>query len=157
MPGYDNGGGIAVLSRSLDIAATCEAPAEARRWLDDMAPLRSLGQVAFDVRLLVSELVANSVRHAGLGPTDLIGVSLDLGDSVLRVEVRDEGRGFTLPARPEKRTTEGGRGLQILAAIATRWGLNSTKPVTVWFEIDLERETGSPFTAAPRGRSKLRR
>ena len=93
MPGYDNGGGIAVLSRSLDIAATCEAPAEARRWLDHIAPLRALGQVAFDVRLLVSELVANSVRHAGLGPTDLIAVSLDLSDSVLRVEVQDEAMG----------------------------------------------------------------
>ena len=147
-----------MLSRSLDIAATCEAPAEARRWLDHIAPLRALGQVAFDVRLLVSELVANSVRHAGLGPTDLIAVSLDLSDSVLRVEVQDEGHGFTLPQRPEKRTSEGGRGLQILAAVASRWGLNGTKPVTVWFEIDLERDTGTPFPEAPRGRSlgKLR-
>jgi anti-sigma regulatory factor (Ser/Thr protein kinase) len=159
VPGYNNGGGIAVLSRSLDIAATCEAPAEARRWLDHMAPLRALGQVAFDVRLLVSELVANSVRHAGLGPTDLIAVSLDLSDSVLRVEVQDQGRGFTLPARPEKRTSEGGRGLQILAAVASRWGLNGTKPVTVWFEIDLERDTGTSFPAPLRARSlgKLRR
>jgi anti-sigma regulatory factor (Ser/Thr protein kinase) len=152
VPGYDNGGGIAVLSRSLDIAATCEAPAVARRWLDDLAPMRALGQVAFDVRLLVSELVANSVRHAGLAPTDLIAVSLDLSDSLLRVEVRDEGPGFTLPARPEKRTTEGGRGLQILAAIASRWGLNGAKPVTVWFEIDLERDAGAALPTAPRSR-----
>jgi anti-sigma regulatory factor (Ser/Thr protein kinase) len=157
--GYDNGGGIAVLSRSLDIAASCEAPAEARRWLDDLVPLRALGQVAFDVRLLVSELVANSVRHAGLRPTDLIAVNLDLSDSLLRVEVQDEGPGFTLPVRPEKRTTEGGRGLQILAAVASRWGLSSTRPVTVWFEIDLERHSGAPFPATPRSMRvpKLRR
>jgi anti-sigma regulatory factor (Ser/Thr protein kinase) len=148
--GYNNGGGIAVLSRSLDIATSYEAPAEARRWLDSLAPLRALGQVAFDVRLLVSELVANSVRHAGLRPTDLIGVNLDLSDSLLRVEVCDQGPGFTLPVRPEKRTAEGGRGLQILAAVASRWGLESTKPVTVWFEIDLERHAGAPIPAAPR-------
>jgi anti-sigma regulatory factor (Ser/Thr protein kinase) len=149
---YDNGGGIAVLSRSLDIAASCEAPAEARRWLDCLAPLRALGQVAFDVRLLVSELVANSVRHAGLRPTDVIVVNLDLSDSLLRVEVQDEGQGFTLPVRPEKRTAEGGRGLQILAAVASRWGLNSSRPVTVWFEIDLERHTGAPFPTSPRSK-----
>jgi anti-sigma regulatory factor (Ser/Thr protein kinase) len=157
--GYENGGGIAVLSRSLDIAASCEAPAEARRWLDDLSPLRSLGQVAFDVRLLVSELVANSVRHAGLRPTDVIVVNLDLSDSLLRVEVQDEGPGFTLPIRPEKRTAEGGRGLQILAAVASRWGLKGSRPVTVWFEIDLDRHTGAPFPASLRSQRvpRLRR
>ena len=67
--------------------------------------------------------------------------------------------GSRFRTRPEKRTSEGGRGLQILAAVASRWGLNGTRPVTVWFEIDLERDTGTSFPEAPRGRSlgKLRR
>jgi anti-sigma regulatory factor (Ser/Thr protein kinase) len=148
--GNTNGGGVAVLSRTLDVAATPDAPSEARRWLDGITPMRALGQVAFDVRLLVTELVANSVRHAGLAPTDQSVVTLELDDSRVRVEVSDDGPGFTVPARPQKQHAESGRGLQILAAIATRWGLRGAKPVTVWFEIDLERHRGPPALDEPR-------
>ena len=76
VPLIDSGSGIAVLAESLEIDATPEASARARRWLDGIPQLRSLGQVAFDVRLLVTELVSNSVRHAGLGSDDRIVVRL---------------------------------------------------------------------------------
>jgi anti-sigma regulatory factor (Ser/Thr protein kinase) len=141
--------GRGVLVRTLEIAATAEAPTQARRWLDDISGLRALGQVAFDVRLLVSELVANSVRHAGLDESDLITVMLELSDARVRVEVRDPGDGFAFPVRPQKLTIEGGRGLQILAAIAHRWGIERSEPIAVWFEIDLER-------AAPVGTRRSR-
>jgi anti-sigma regulatory factor (Ser/Thr protein kinase) len=131
----------AVLVRTLEIAATPEAPTLARRWLDDISGLRVLGQVAFDVRLLVTELVANSVRHARLEESDLIAVMLELSSARVRVEVRDSGEGFAFPARPHKLDIEGGRGLQIVAAIAHRWGIERGEPIAVWFEIDLERET----------------
>jgi Histidine kinase-, DNA gyrase B-, and HSP90-like ATPase. len=127
--------------RTLEIAATAEAPTRARRWLDDVSDLRVLGQVAFDVRLLVTELVANSVRHAGLDESDPITVMLELSDARVRVEVRDPGEGFAFPVRPQKLDSEGGRGLQIVAAIAHRWGVDRSKPIAVWFEIDLERTT----------------
>lgn len=129
------------LVRTLEIAANDEAPTRARRWLDDISDLRVLGQVAFDVRLLATELVANSVRHAGLDEFDLITVMLELSDARVRVEVRDPGAGFAFPVRPQKRDSEGGRGLQIVAAIAHRWGVDRSEPITVWFEIDLERAT----------------
>ena len=136
-----------VLVRTLEISATPEAPAGARRWLDGISQLRPLGQVAFDVRLLVTELVANGVRHAGLDASELITVTLELSDVRLRVEVRDPGKGFAFPARPQKRDRAGGRGLQIVAAIAHRWGIDHDTPVSVWFEIDLER-AGSATGAA---------
>jgi anti-sigma regulatory factor (Ser/Thr protein kinase) len=131
----------AVLVRTLEIAATAEAPTLARRWLDDISSLRVLGQVAFDVRLLVTELVGNSVRHAGLDESDLITVMLELSGACVRVEVRDPGEGFAFPVRPQKLDIEGGRGLQIVAAIAHRWGIERSEPIAVWFEIDLERAT----------------
>jgi anti-sigma regulatory factor (Ser/Thr protein kinase) len=127
--------------RTLEIAATAEAPTRVRRWLDDVSDLRVLGQVAFDVRLLATELVANSVRHAGLDESDLITVMLELSDARVRVEVRDPGDGFAFPVRPQKLDSEGGRGLQIVAAIAHRWGVDRSEPIAVWFEIDLERTT----------------
>jgi anti-sigma regulatory factor (Ser/Thr protein kinase) len=131
----------AVLVRTRELAATAEAPTLARRWLDGISDLRVLGQVAFDVRLLVTELVANSVRHAGLDESDLITVMLELSGSRVRVEVRDPGDGFAFPARPQKLDGEGGRGLQIVAAIAHRWGIERSEPIAVWFEIELQRTT----------------
>jgi anti-sigma regulatory factor (Ser/Thr protein kinase) len=132
-------GSRALLVRTLEIAATMSAPTKARRWLDDISELRVLGQVAFDVRLLVTELVGNSVRHAGLDESDMIVVMLELSESRVRVEVRDPGAGFAFPVRPQKLDLTGGRGLQIVAAIADRWGIDRDEPIGVWFEIGLER------------------
>ncbi|WP_406729695.1 ATP-binding protein [Streptomyces sp. GD-15H] len=88
--------------------------------------------------LLVSELVTNALRHA-TGP---IGVCLSRPsgpDGVLRVEVSDP-----LPDLPHERVArpedEGGRGLQLVACTARRWG---TRPgdagKTVWFELTVPK------------------
>jgi anti-sigma regulatory factor (Ser/Thr protein kinase) len=139
-----------VLVRTLEIPPTTEAPTAARRWLDEISELRGLGQVAFDVRLLVTELVANSVRHAGLGDADRIVVMVELSDALARVEVRDPGAGFAFPLRPQVREIEGGRGLQIVAAISHRWGIERADPIAVWFEIDLERPAAAPLARVSR-------
>jgi anti-sigma regulatory factor (Ser/Thr protein kinase) len=145
--GNENGSARAVLVRTLETAATSEAPTRARRWLDEIPELRRLGQVAFDVRLLVTELVANSVRHAGIGESDRITVMLELSGRRVRVEVRDPGEGFAFPLRQQTRTIEGGRGLQIVAAISHRWGIERAEPIAVWFEIDLEPPAAAPVGA----------
>jgi anti-sigma regulatory factor (Ser/Thr protein kinase) len=142
----------ATLVRTLEIAATSEAPTAVRRWLDAISELRRLGQIAFDARLLVTELVANSVRHAGITASDQITVTLELGTERLRIEVRDPGVGFAFPVRPQKLSIEGGRGLQIVAAIADRWGIERSTPIAVWFEIDLARAVAPPIrVGVPRG------
>ncbi|MER7203580.1 MULTISPECIES: ATP-binding protein [unclassified Streptomyces] len=95
--------------------------------------LDSLGDVT---ELLVSELVTNALRHAS-GP---IGVRLLRSAEpahTLRVEVSDR-----LPDPPLERVAgpdeESGRGLQLVAGSARRWG---TRPgdtgKTVWFELSL--------------------
>ncbi|SEQ61610.1 PAS domain S-box-containing protein [Streptomyces radiopugnans] len=85
-----------------------------------------------DTVLLVSELVTNALRHAH-GP---IGVRMVRGTSLL-VEVSDP-----LPAPPRERNAavddEGGRGIQLVARGARRWGTRHG-PIgkTVWFELSL--------------------
>ncbi|GAB3955857.1 SpoIIE family protein phosphatase [Streptomyces sparsus] len=82
--------------------------------------------------LLVSELVTNSLRYAH-GP---IGVRMVRGTSLL-VEVSDP-----LPDPPRERVAdehdEGGRGIQLVAQSARRWGTRHG-PIgkTVWFELTL--------------------
>ncbi|MFD3518014.1 ATP-binding protein [Streptomyces sp. NPDC058657] len=96
--------------------------------------------------LLVSELVTNALRHAS-GP---IGVRLvrlatpartagtaGAAPAVLRVEVSDP-----LPDPPRERSAgpddEGGRGMQLVACSAQRWGTRRGKTgKTVWFELAL--------------------
>jgi two-component sensor histidine kinase len=51
------------------------APGEARRAMDELSTLVE-GAVFEDIRLLVSELVTNSVRHTGQGPTGWVELAI---------------------------------------------------------------------------------
>ena len=88
------------------------------------------------LRLLVSELVTNSVRHAGVEPGSRVILHVDAGDDAVRVSVIDEGRGF-MP-RPRKRDIDepGGWGLVLLDQLADRWGVENDGTTRVWLEID---------------------
>ncbi len=90
-----------------------------------------------DLLLLVSELVTNSVRHAGLGADDRIALRASVEAGVLRIEVSDRGPGFrwTYTGRPPPGRS-GGRGVWLVAELSDRWGIRDG-PTTVWFEFDL--------------------
>jgi anti-sigma regulatory factor (Ser/Thr protein kinase) len=117
------------------LAVTPEAAAEARHALDDIGPEIADSRLR-DVRLLVSELVTNAVRHANLAAGDMILLVIDVGDGGLRVEVHDPGGGFvpTVPAPDPARPS--GWGLYLVAELADRWGVDSHETTLVWFELD---------------------
>ncbi|MDX6645105.1 MAG: hypothetical protein QOK40_832 [Miltoncostaeaceae bacterium] len=90
-----------------------------------------------DAMLLVSELVTNSVVHAGLDVDGWIDLTLTLRAEAVRVEVADSGHGFGagdqgLPA-PER---IGGRGLFLVRALADRCDVAPEGTSRVWFELD---------------------
>ncbi|MBU6534209.1 ATP-binding protein [Streptomyces sp. A108] len=127
----DSEGGCAewVFPAAPDVVRT--ARSLVRRTLSEWR-LDGVGDIA---ALLVSELVTNALRHAD-GP---IGVRLVRGPGgaagVLLVEVSDP-----LPDPPRERVArpddEDGRGLQLVAAAARRWGTRSGGTgKTVWFEL----------------------
>ena len=127
----------------LQFAPTKDAPASARRALDELEHAVS-SDVLDDVRLLVSELVTNSVRHAELSPAQWIGLSVVVDEGVTRVEVIDPGPGF----RPEiSRPTlyqESGWGLYLVEQVANRWGVVDDGYIRVWFEIDPATRSRQP-------------
>jgi anti-sigma regulatory factor (Ser/Thr protein kinase) len=90
-----------------------------------------------DAGLLVSELFGNSVRHSGSGaPGETVTVAVRAGDGKVRIEVSDRSRTGMPKAGPADRDGEGGRGLQIVACLATRWGWSRRGSRTVaWFEL----------------------
>lgn len=84
-----------------------------------------------DLALVVTELVANAVRHAG---TDITVRLSRLGDGV-RLEVAD---GSHRPLRPRSAAVydEGGRGLQLVDALSTRYGVEAESDgKLVWAEL----------------------
>jgi anti-sigma regulatory factor (Ser/Thr protein kinase) len=117
----------------VDLAHDQDSPAAARRALDDLAdhlPRRRLQ----DAQLLVSELVTNAIRHAGLEREDVITVAVEASDLALRIEVSDPGPGFD-PDDPDPGRASGW-GLYLVRELSDRWGVERNAPTRVWFELD---------------------
>lgn len=136
----------AQLSRDLEFELTGGpyAVTAARLALADMDDLVD-DSLAFDVRLLVSELVTNSVRHAEIGPDGSILLKLAIDDGQVRVEVSDSGPGFDPPeADPTAELArDNGWGLFFVTQLADRWGVDRDNG-RVWFEIERGRDTQQP-------------
>jgi len=116
----------------VDIDRDTTAPSKARRAVDDFAGTLDRAIVG-DVRLLVSELITNSVKYGGEGPVTLI-LSSEVPTHV-HVEVVDQGVGFVPAARDRPKTEPGGWGLHMVEALTQRWGVRDGS-THVWFEID---------------------
>jgi anti-sigma regulatory factor (Ser/Thr protein kinase) len=117
---------------SVDIPRDPTAPGEARRAIErlgeSIAP-----DIAPDVKLLVSELITNSVKYGANGAVTL---KVDAPEPRrLRVEVVDQGVGFVPVARNRPATEVGGWGLHLVQTLSNRWGVYEGS-THVWFEID---------------------
>jgi anti-sigma regulatory factor (Ser/Thr protein kinase) len=111
------------------------APARARTALRSLD--RTVADLRDDVDLLVSEVVTNSVLHAGADHIELHATADSAG---VYIEVSDPGPGFDKDqARREPSLTgEGGYGLNIIEMVANRWGVKRNRFARVWFELDRE-------------------
>ena len=75
--------------------------------------------VGGDAELLVSELVTNAVRYGGRP----LGVALSWDGDHLRLEVGDQSASRPV-VRPRSQESTGGRGMQLVDALATGWGVD---------------------------------
>jgi anti-sigma regulatory factor (Ser/Thr protein kinase) len=93
------------------------------------------GDVVDDLVLATSELVTNALVHAG-GPCHVAAMRTS---SLFRLAVTDtDPAPLRLAAAPAGPLATSGRGLAIMAAIASRWGVvNADAGKTVWFEVDI--------------------
>jgi serine/threonine-protein kinase RsbW len=89
--------------------------------------------------LLVSELISNSVRHAGLREDERIRLRAWRADESAYVEVCDAGRSGRIPAKRDhglEALKPGGLGLVLVDEMADRWGVACSDDQTcVWFEL----------------------
>jgi anti-sigma regulatory factor (Ser/Thr protein kinase) len=118
----------------LTLPATPESIGAARRAL---APLREdVGDPVYrDLRLLVSEVVTNAIRHAEhRGEVRLVVVPVP---GALRVEVHDGGVGFAPDPEPTPAADRGaGWGLYLVDKLTRSWGAERAPDAHVWFELE---------------------
>ena len=113
-----------------------EVVTTARHALDQLTDLLPPEKLE-DIRLVVSELVTNSILHAGLSADDQISLTVTVADGAVRGSVCDPGSGFGMPSEPSPRSDlSGGWGLPIVETISDRWGVEGNRHACVWFEID---------------------
>ena len=120
------------MTLSVDISRDPTAPATARRAIDGLSGMVA-DDLLPDVKLLVSELVTNSVKYGGDGALRL-QIDTD-GPRKLRAEVIDQGVGFVPVARDRPATDVGGWGLHLVQTLSNRWGVHEGS-THVWFEIE---------------------
>ncbi|GGZ36148.1 hypothetical protein GCM10010365_66150 [Streptomyces poonensis] len=120
--------------------------ATARSFVRDTLQGWGFADIVDDAVVLTSELVTNAVVHAGTS-ADVLCLRTDDG---VRIEVADRYPEREIPLQAEAVSMgspdrEGGRGLQLCAALAARWGVEYTPTQKqVWFQLDLpERPVGT--------------
>ena len=87
-----------------------------------------------DVRLLVTELITNALRHGKLTPGDRVSVKASVDNGVVRIEVRDPGNNGDIALR-EPGPRGGGYGLYLVEQLAKRWGVDRRDGTVVWCEL----------------------
>ncbi|CAM5477144.1 SpoIIE family protein phosphatase [Streptomyces chartreusis] len=120
--------------------------ASARSFVRDTLQGWGFADIVDDAVVLTSELVTNAVVHAGTSADVLClrsedGVRIEVADRYPEREIPLQGSPVNMGS-PDR---EGGRGLQLCAALAGRWGVEYTPThKQVWFQLDLpERPVGT--------------
>jgi serine/threonine-protein kinase RsbW len=120
------------------------APGAARiaigRWLTPRVPLK----VVEDAQLVVSELLTNSLRHAGVTPRDVLHVRAQLARGVLHLEIEDPGSDHAIAPAPPDLQHGTGFGLNLVASLATRWGVSRNGHTGVWADLTWIASSATP-------------
>jgi anti-sigma regulatory factor (Ser/Thr protein kinase) len=113
-------------------------PRARERVIELAEPFVSAPRIA-DLRLVISEVLTNAVRHGGRG--DML-VAVTPKEGYLCVQVTDTGDGFApRPRAFEPDDDDGGFGLFLVERLTRRWGLTRENSNTrVWFEFDFSAE-----------------
>ncbi len=121
--------------RTRTLEALPQAVSEARRWVGSIAADLLEAEQADNLRLVISEVVTNALRHGA--PGRRIDVAVTRKPKFLCVQVTDDGPGLAPRPRALETETEGGYGLYFVEQLTRRWGVTrENRRTRVWFELD---------------------
>jgi anti-sigma regulatory factor (Ser/Thr protein kinase) len=121
--------------RTRTLTAEPGAVSEARSWA--AAVTRGLldGDQAQSLRLVISEVVTNALRHGA--ESERIDLAVTPKPDFLCVQVTDDGPGLAPRPRALEPDEEGGFGLFFVEQLTRRWGVTrENRRTRVWFELD---------------------
>jgi anti-sigma regulatory factor (Ser/Thr protein kinase) len=87
------------------------------------------------LRLLVSELVTNSLCHGRGEDSADIELSVSASRERIRVEVSDGGLGFSTTTSERDADQGSASGLDLVKALSDRWGTEGNGRMCVWCEL----------------------
>src|SRR4051794_21259582 len=122
--------GAVLTELSLMLDRDASTPGLARTAVRDCFKRALSRETIADLELVVSELVTNAFEH-GRGT---IRLAIEQEGNRLRGSVTDQGSGFTYEPHAIDNTAVHGRGLPIVEALVTRWGIQDGS-THVWFEM----------------------
>jgi anti-sigma regulatory factor (Ser/Thr protein kinase) len=107
-----------------------------------------------DAQLLVSELVANSVRHADAPVDAVVRVSARVRDDVVHLEVGDRGTSGSIARRAPDLKHGSGFGLNIVEKLSRRWGVDRDDGTRVWADVAFGQPAETHRNANERGAAR---
>jgi anti-sigma regulatory factor (Ser/Thr protein kinase) len=112
--------------RTMTIGADPERLREAREWAQRAAAEAGFGETdCYQVKLAISEAVANAIQHGSSAPDDSIRIDAFEHEGALVFEVSDNGT-FEAPLARASIDDESGRGLELLTLMMDEVHITST-------------------------------
>jgi serine/threonine-protein kinase RsbW len=114
-----------------------EAPGVARTLIERCLADQVSSSVLENARLLMSELVTNSVRHCAAAADADVVVRVHLWRGVCRLEVEDPGWDGVIAPKPQDLANGSGMGLNLVQLLSERWGVvrAAERPTRVWAQL----------------------
>ena len=122
----------------IDLEPDETAPGRARAWASNLGLPDS---ILDDVRLVISDLVTNSVVHAqpARGAPIPLSIRIGVNPRIVRIEVWDSGGGVADRIRSSAdSSSQGGRRLRVVQELAERWGVALDGSPGVWAEVPFD-------------------
>jgi DNA-binding NarL/FixJ family response regulator len=129
----------------LDLPNALSSAALARKFVSKTLTEWGMEPLMDSALLVASELAANAVTHADTS----FRIQLSLAPTTLRIDVTDSGKGTPEP-QPPTVSEEHGRGLLLIGALTTAWGLDDAPGAgkVVWAELAFPASS-EPVAATP--------
>jgi anti-sigma regulatory factor (Ser/Thr protein kinase) len=132
-----NGGAPRDHDLEISVPLDQHAPRAARKAVADHLRRHVSAAVLDDAKLIVSELVTNSVCHSGASAGATATIRVELTPTAVCLEVADAGRAGLIAPRDADLNAGHGFGLSLVQTLSRRWGVErvADSGTRVWAEL----------------------